>query len=263
MSTPPPFAFAETAPDPRLAPWVSRYWEFQVHAGAPPVHRVPPDGCTSLLVARGPGRVPVLIGTGPWLEPLAVPVSPGDRFVGVRLQPGAAGEFLGRPPAELCNRAGPAFSLFGHPSHQLAATLAATPTLDTAAAVMNAAFLAAMPDLHAPDPMPRVVVEELIAARGKVRIAAIAERLSVSPRTMLRRFRTATGIAPKEYARVVRFRLAAMELLNDGARLSEVAASGGYADQPHLTREWARLLGITPRQLAEVVQLTAHQNIAP
>lgn len=263
MSTSPPFAFAEAAPNPRLAPWVSRYWEFQVHDGAPPVHRVPPDGCTSLLVARGPGRAAVLIATGPWLEPLAVPVYPGDRFVGVRLQPGAAGEFMSRPSAELCNRAGPALSLFGQSSHQLAAALAATPTLAAAAAVMNAAFLAAIPGLPAPDPLPRMVVEELIAARSTVRIAAIAQRLSVSPRTMLRRFRAATGITPKEYARVVRFRLAAMALLNDGARLSEVAASGGYADQPHLTREWARLLGITPRQLALVVQLTAHQNIEP
>jgi AraC-like DNA-binding protein len=46
-------------------------------------------------------------------------------------------------------------------------------------------------------------------------------------------------------------------------RLSQVAAVGGYADQPHLTREWARLLGVTPGQLVELVRLTVHQDLMP
>lgn len=262
MTPPPAFVFAESAPDARLLPWVSRYWEFRVHESAPPEHRVPPDGCTSLLVASGPQRFPMLIASGPWLEPLAVPVSAGDRFVGARLQPGAAGSFLGRDPPALTNTAGPLPQLFGRPSSCLATALAGTATLAEAAARMDEAFLDTLPALAAPDPLIGAVVSALVASRGRGRIESIAQQLGVSPRTLLRRFRAAAGVSPKQYARVLRFRLAAITLLEE-ARLSQVAATGGYADQPHLTRESARLLGITPGQLAEIVRLTVHRDIVP
>jgi AraC-like DNA-binding protein len=242
---------------------VLRYWEFRVHEAAPAEHRVPPDGCTSLLVASGPGRFPILIASGPWLEPLAIPVSPGDRFVGMRLQPGAAGRFLGVDPVAQSNSAGPLPALFGRPAGPLAAALAGTPTLAAATSVMDAAFLDAVPRLDPPDSLAGKAVALLVRSRGAGRIAAVAAELGVSPRTLLRRFRAATGITPKQYARVVRFRLAAMELLDDPVRLSQVAAAGGYSDQPHLTREWARLLGVTPGRLMELVRLTVHQNIMP
>jgi len=263
VPAPPAFTFAEASPDPRLTPWVSRYWEFRVHPGAPARHRVPPDGCTSLVVASGPGRVPVLVASGPWLEPLAIPVSPGDRFVGVRLQPGAAGSFLGVDPLLRCNVAAPVTTVSGHPAGDLARRLEATSTLAAAAAVMNRTFLSVTAGLAMPDPLVGAAAAALVASRGADRITAVASRLSVSPRTLLRRFRAGTGLTPKQYARVVRFRLAAITLLADPLRLSRVAAAGGYADQPHLTREWARLLAITPRQLAEVVRLTAHEGLAP
>ncbi len=234
-----------------------------MHEGAPAEHRVPPDGCTSLLVASGPRRFPMLIASGPWLEPLAIPVLPGDRFVGMRLQPVAAGPLLGVAPVVQANTAGPLPALFGQPAGPLAAALAATPTLAAAAAVMDAAILDAVPRLDLPDPLVGRVAELLVKSRGADRIEAIAAELALSPRTLLRRFRAATGITPKQYARVVRFRFAAMELLDDTVRLSQLAAMGGYADQPHLTREWARLLGVTPRHLAELVRLTVHQNFLP
>lgn len=263
MAAPAPFVFAEAAPDARLLPWVSRYWELRVAEGAPPQHRVPPDGCTALVVAGGPRRLPVLVVSGPWLEPLAIPVFPGDRFVGVRLQPGAAGPFLGLDPATLCNRAGPLSALFERHPGELATSLAGSTTLSAAAEMMDREFLVAMPRLKRPDPLVSAVVAALVASRGAGRIAAVAEQVEVSSRTLLRRFRAATGITPKQYARVVRFRLAAMALLDDEMRLSQVAAMGGYADQPHLTREWARLLGVTPRQLVDLVRMTVHKNILP
>jgi AraC-like DNA-binding protein len=55
------------------------------------------------------------------------------------------------------------------------------------------------------------------------------------------------GVAPKLACRVARFR-AAVSLLHDRPRtdLSAVAFDAGYADQPHLTREFRALAGMTP-----------------
>jgi AraC-like DNA-binding protein len=51
-------------------------------------------------------------------------------------------------------------------------------------------------------------------------------------------------LAPKDYQRVARFEASRAEL---GRRpLVEVAASCGYADQAHLSREWSVLAGCPP-----------------
>lgn len=256
------FRFAESAPDHRLAPWLGRYWEFSVHDGAPPIHYVPPDGCTSLLVATGVGRTPVLVVTGPWLEPLPVPVRPGDQFWGVRLRPGAAGEFLGVDVATLRNNAMPVGQRLGALGGVLAVAVSAAESLAEAAATMDAAFLPLIAGLALPDPLVADVVAHLLVSRGDASIGAIAAEIGVSPRTLHRRFTRATGIAPKPYARIVRLRLAAMTLIGSDPGLAAVAAMGGYADQPHLNREVADLLGISPRRLADLVRATTHENIS-
>jgi len=249
------------APATAVSPWLARYWEFSVHQVNPPPHHVPPDGGTSILVATGPLRDPVLQVSGPWLEPLVVPVALGDCFWGARLHPGAAREFLGISPIELHNTVRPLPMLFGRSTKPLAVELDACVSLADAAATMDRTFGPAVVDLQAPDPFAADVVAFIIMSRGAIRMAAIAGKLDTSPRTMLRRFLAATGITPKQFARVVRFRFAAMHLIGTDARLSRVAASSGYADQPHLTREWADLLGITPSRLAQVIRATAHDNI--
>ncbi len=108
------FRYAERQPDPTLTPWIAAYWEFCALLGAASVHHVPPDGCTSLLVPTSGPHAGMMLFSGPWLEPLAVPVSPGSRFVGVRLRPGAAGIVLDMSVATLCNASMPAaFVNFG------------------------------------------------------------------------------------------------------------------------------------------------------
>ncbi|WP_460942138.1 helix-turn-helix domain-containing protein [Okibacterium endophyticum] len=54
------------------------------------------------------------------------------------------------------------------------------------------------------------------------------------------------------YATLVRIERAASarRLLIRGAKASEAAAAAGFADQAHLTREFRRLVGIAPAQIA-------------
>ena len=54
------------------------------------------------------------------------------------------------------------------------------------------------------------------------------------------------GLTPKELARIERLRESAVAAIGPGARWVDIAAKQGYADQPHLVREFRRLLGLTP-----------------
>ena len=57
------------------------------------------------------------------------------------------------------------------------------------------------------------------------------------------------GLSPKTYQEIVRLRRF-VDGIDTGAPLASAAASAGYADQAHLTRDIRRLCGLTPARLA-------------
>ncbi len=63
-------------------------------------------------------------------------------------------------------------------------------------------------------------------------------------------FRDQIGVAPKLYARIVRFSRAAGMLEAGSGPLTDVALAAGYYDQPHMNTEFRALSGLTPREFA-------------
>ena len=62
------------------------------------------------------------------------------------------------------------------------------------------------------------------------------------------RFTTEYGVGPKALARVLRFERARWMLVQPThPSLAMVAATCGYADQAHMTREWRALAGSSPK----------------
>lgn len=64
---------------------------------------------------------------------------------------------------------------------------------------------------------------------------------------LLRTFRKQVGLPPHEYLNQIRFRQA-KKLLQQGYSISDVAHRTGFADQSHLTRQFKRMIGVTPGQ---------------
>lgn len=85
------------------------------------------------------------------------------------------------------------------------------------------------------------------SARG-VPVAAIADRLGWSARTLHRRCRTRFGYGPQHLHRVLRLRRA-LTRRRDGSGWAAVAAEVGYVDQQHLARETRALTGRSPSAL--------------
>ncbi len=78
----------------------------------------------------------------------------------------------------------------------------------------------------------------------------VRDRLGLSPRQLINRFRARVGLAPKLFARVARFQRA----LHDSHRPSattkgswaDLALRHGYSDQAHFVRELRAFAGTTP-----------------
>ena len=80
-----------------------------------------------------------------------------------------------------------------------------------------------------------------------------ARALDWSERTLRRRMLEAFGYGYTTLARIERvFR--ARSLLQRGLSPAYVSATSGYADQPHLTREFAHLVGVTPAQFSKAAK---------
>lgn len=78
------------------------------------------------------------------------------------------------------------------------------------------------------------------------------ERFSLSERSMQRIFRERTGLTPKKYAKIVRFKHS-IALLPETADLTSAAYEAGFYDQSHFIREFKEFCGLSPSEFAKAV----------
>jgi AraC-like DNA-binding protein len=73
----------------------------------------------------------------------------------------------------------------------------------------------------------------------------LASRLDVGERSLQRRFKTLTGVSPKQFARVARMEKVVAARLK-GSDWADVAYATGYNDQAHLINDFRSLAGAPP-----------------
>ena len=261
-----PFTYRELLPPPQLRQHILSYWEFTVHAVGPDgfVHHVWPDGCISLTVAARHG-VPLSVHlTGPTGSVRRVTVEDDVVVRGARFWPDAGAAVLGLGAESLRNGRVPGAEVLGGAAAVLAHAVAAAADLERSGDIFSdilVPVVRAAPPLDAP---VRRMVCAISASRGEASIAALASSVGLSARHLRRRFRTAVGLTPKEYARVRRVRSAIGAVLAaEQETWSAIAAALGYTDQPHLIRDVAELTGFTPLALERRLAMIEHASVTP
>ncbi|MFW3172190.1 helix-turn-helix domain-containing protein [Geodermatophilus sp. CPCC 206100] len=83
-----------------------------------------------------------------------------------------------------------------------------------------------------------------------VRVARVCAEFDLSERALQRLVRRRLGLTPKWLIQRRRLQEAAGRLRDGATTVAEVAALLGYADQPHLTRDFARVTGMRPGEFA-------------
>lgn len=89
----------------------------------------------------------------------------------------------------------------------------------------------------------------LLSEDAMVRSVLEGVKLGASPRSIQRRFHAAVGLTPAYIAQIERA-WRAVDMLQKGMPIADVAQEVGYADQAHMTRQLKRVTGYTPRQTA-------------
>lgn len=216
-------------------------------ASADGAHDVLPDGCMD-LVWTGAG----LLVAGPDTVVQHGRRSSGVTVAGLRFLPGALPSLLGVPAAPLHDRRVALVELLPGPAREALARLEGGAEPVPVLAALAVRLPGAPPDTSV------AALRRALAPRGgsgawasssAPSVAALADALGCTPRSVYRRCLAAFGYGPSTLRRVLRFRRAAA-LLRAGVAPAEVAAAAGYADQPHLSRETRALAGASPGQLA-------------
>lgn len=224
--------YRENRPPPSLDGLVAAIWTLDVR-GAPDdwlAHEAVPDGCIE-LIRRHSGRSvwrteqPALFVTGLALRPAELRFSGNAHFTGIRLWPWAWHALGGDRCAGFADR----WTALAE-DHPIAALLS-----------------------EGDDPLPRLTAAfsgmrppAIAAIRHIESVAALAAATGLPARQLQRLFARETGMPPRSYLRLLRFREAVAGVQLPDARLAETAAAAGYADQAHLSREFRALGGITP-----------------
>lgn len=256
------------APHPALAGDLGAYVGYRHLLDPSAVHRGLPAPTATVIVAFDDpldvswpdgraGRTRLwLSASGLHTRPALIHTHGVQHGIQLSLTPAGCRRLLGLPIGALADLCADHADLpLGIPEH-LHAALAATDDWSRRYALLERHLLEAAHGVAAAGvrPMRAEVAHawsRLLAAHGDLRVEALAADVGWSRRQLSKQFVAEFGVTPKQAARVMRFDHA-RRLLDSGVGLAEAAYACGYADQPHLNRDWADLAGATPtRTLAE------------
>jgi AraC-like DNA-binding protein len=79
-----------------------------------------------------------------------------------------------------------------------------------------------------------------------IRVRELARLLSLSASHFCRAFKSTFGVSPREYVLRRRIEVAQGLMLTTSEPLSSIAVRCGMCDQPHFTRSFHRIVGVTP-----------------
>jgi AraC-like DNA-binding protein len=262
----------------RAAPWLAAH--VLGYAGSrrtdsrPVLYRVAPVGGVTVLLDLEPvDRLSVSLARGPRqrvssspvdglrAEPVVFEQAGRDHSMTIGLTPMGAYALFGLPLKELSNVDVGVADLLGARAEHLIEELALTPGWNARFALLDerlSEWIRTGPEL---DARVRGVWDRLIGSGGQPRISALADEIGWSRPHLESRFHTQIGVRPKAVARVARFHRALRMLTQPHAsRWADIAIACGYADQPHLNRDFRALTGSAP---TEFLNLTCQHHLPP
>lgn len=230
-------------------PVIEGVWSLETGPGE---DRIAPDTSCELIFHLGlppeeqTGRVwktqPTDMLYGPLTRVLNLRFEAQMSLRAIRLTPGGIGHLV-KDPIALRNASHDLFTLLGVvPAKRL--SRAARQGL----AELEAAARAVLPVRSGIYASRLAAAVEAFSRMPDVSASGLAANLGISSKTLERTFLRQTGLKPGEFLRIHRFHSARRAVKEGAANLADIAAEFGFSDQAHMTREFQRLAGLTPRR---------------
>lgn len=217
--------------------------------------RIFDDGDGRLASRRFVGSELRVVGTQ--THAFRVPTANTPVTVIIRFRPGAASPFFRTPMKHLADRVLPIEEFWGAAGRELHERLVEHPNTGRWLTLIEASLLARMHCTDSSEPasarVAAVAAQAILHSTTATPIGAVADRLGMTSRHLLRVFDEAVGMQPKIFARIARFRNAWRSAdLAVAPDWADIAVGTGYYDQAHLIAECRKLTGMTPSTFLRV-----------
>jgi AraC-like DNA-binding protein len=257
------------APDPRLRPWVLCYFLARPVAASPcsgPPHDeelLMPDGHSEIVFTVDGSYERWRVGEGGRREVMSDSYVIGGRshsvltrdlgpvtVAGIKLDPRALRWLIATPLVAFRDSTLDLRALNQRALLELEESVAHARGAPDVGALFDGYLLRALRDMPAPVHPVDHLLEQIRATRGALSIMHWLHASGYDARHIERCFCAATGLTPKRYARVVRFKHSYHELVAKRPRgaASHAASShlDGFCDQSHFNKEFRAFIGAAP-----------------
>jgi AraC-like DNA-binding protein len=243
------FSLGRHHPSAELAPFVEYLWSVEWdRTGQPPhLQRILPNPSVHLSFEPDRSRVTGLSRRRAAFE---YRLTGAGRVIGIRFRPGGARPWLTGPVSAFTDREAPVAELVDLDDVALREAVQRAPDAGAAAALVETALVPLRPE---PDPtVDRVAgLVDAVQRDSSIRRAAdLAELAGMGVRSLQRLCAEWVGVGPTWLVRCARLHEAAGRAAGGRVDWAALAAELGYADQPHLVRDFARVIGEPPARYA-------------
>jgi AraC-like DNA-binding protein len=158
--------------------------------------------------------------------------------------------FLGRPLADLTNRGVALEDVFGAEGRRVTMDLHDAGTWQARFDLLDREIGRRIAAARMPASEVLCTWKRIVESSGLVTIGALVDETGWSQKHLISQFREHIGLAPKTFARVMRFGRAVNRLRRrEHTSLTELALDCGYYDQSHFDRDFRTFAGVTPTDL--------------
>lgn len=249
--------YREYPPDIRLSHLIETYWVSDAMVSSASTQRILPDGCVDIIFNfannDGTGRLlpfmPHVIGT--ITSFLDVSYYAGTvQMLGIRFCPNGITAFTRTPVYELTDKSVELALMETLFDKHFYEGLPEFQTMKERIVYIEGYLLGRLLNCFISEKRIDYAVEYIRKANGLVSVKQIAEKACLSERQLERRFKSAIGISPKTFSRIMKFKHT-VDYLRCCPKdsLYMTALECGYFDHSHLIKDFKAFGGTLPNEL--------------
>lgn len=251
--------YKEYHPSLPLSPYIDKYWEFKGNPDYGMRINILPDGCTDFIFTLG--EVANAVGDSLIMQPYRsyfvgamtkyselVTYSETVHMLGIRFLPCGILRFMNLPLQELTNLRISTEDIQSIFDDSFAERLCELMTIRKQIFFIEDFLIKAL-YRYAPkiEKSMLFATEQINLYKGNLSLRQLADETCLCQRHFERKFKMHTGLTPKEYSRIIKFKNT-IDLLRSTSfdNLLSVAVRTGYYDVSHLSKEIKKMSGDSP-----------------
>ncbi len=241
----------EEKPDERLRDWIQSIWLFRWNLceGEEILVEAMPNNCPSVILQRKTDEKwtgSKLVGPIKSLYRYAIRGAGG--MIGVRFEPGALFDFIGKPLSMLVDTVDGIELVFGEHATEIVNKVLSLSDFEEQVALLNKRLLERCPPrMSAQARRVKKLCRHISDDVSLVRVDDLIRISRMSERSLQRLFSKYVGVSPKHAIRVIRFQ-ETLQTMKRGDSIDwvQLAVGLGYFDQSHFINDFRDMTGCAP-----------------